>query len=214
MKEIKARVIFIEDLLGTAVNDDEVYRNYIASKSPNASTIEDEVASIGVDEYAERQMTVFPRTSNGKPFIYDYQWKGYFKETCSFLKKVPDTASSKIKAFKKQIDGLIFIKERQCVINVNGNITLCQRPLRAQTAQGERVSLSCSESIPAGSVCEFTMVLMVDSDEKLIREWLDYGYYHGTGQWRNSGKGRFLWEELDDAGNVIGGNAKEHLNWH
>ena len=41
-----------------------------------------------------------------------------------------------------------------------------------------------------------------------VREWLDYGMYRGLGQWRNSGKGRMVWEELDDGGNVIGGNAK------
>ena len=29
-----------------------------------------------------------------------------------------------------------------------------------------------------------------------VREWLDYGQLRGLGQWRNSGKGRFTWEEL------------------
>ena len=29
-----------------------------------------------------------------------------------------------------------------------------------------------------------------------VREWLDYGKLHGFGQWRNSGKGRFEWEEM------------------
>lgn len=32
------------------------------------------------------------------------------------------------------------------------------------------------------------------------------GKFNGYGQWRNSGKGRFLWDELDKDGNVIGGN--------
>lgn len=211
MKEIKVRVTFIEDLLGTATNNKEVYREYIASKGPDPTSIEDEVAAVGVDEYAEKTTTVFPRTEEGKPFIYDYQWKGYFKETCSFLKKVTGTASSGIKAFKKEIDGLIFIKERKSIIELSGDITLCQRPLRAQTAQGERISLSCSEAVPAGSTNTFTVQCMVDKDEALIREWLDYGFYHGTGQWRNSGKGRFVWEELDEEGNVIGGNFAEHM---
>lgn len=210
MKEIKVRVKFIEELLGTAVNDGDIYREYIASKGPDATTIEDEVAAVGVDGVVEKSTTVFPRTAEGVPFIYDYQWRGYFKETCSFLRKISGTASSKIKAFKKQIDGLIFVKDRQNPINVSGDITLCQRPLRAQTPQGERVSLSCSEAIPVGSTNEFTVICMVDDDEKLIREWLDYGYYHGTGQWRNSGKGKFVWEELDDDGNVIGGNADKY----
>jgi len=210
MKEIRVRVTFIEELLGTATNDQEIYRSYIASKSPDATTIDDEVASVGVDPTVEKGTTVFPRDDDGNLIIYDYQWRGYFKETCSFLKKVKGTASSKIKAFKKQIDGLIFIKERKSVINVNGEITLCQRPLRANTPQGERVSLACSETVPVGSTNEFTVLCMVDEDETLVREWLDYGFYHGTGQWRNSGKGKFVWEELDADGNVIGGNASEH----
>lgn len=29
-----------------------------------------------------------------------------------------------------------------------------------------------------------------------VREWLDYGMLRGLGQWRNSGKGRFTWEEI------------------
>ena len=40
----------------------------------------------------------------------------------------------------------------------------------------------------------------------LARECLDYGIYRGIGQWRNSGRGRYMWEELDDGGKVIGGN--------
>ena len=30
----------------------------------------------------------------------------------------------------------------------------------------------------------------------VCREWLDYGRVRGIGQWRNSGKGRFTWEEI------------------
>ena len=35
-------------------------------------------------------------------------------------------------------------------------------------------------------------------DVEYVREWLDYGRLNGIGQWRNSGKGRFVWEELSD----------------
>ena len=31
---------------------------------------------------------------------------------------------------------------------------------------------------------------------ELVRECLDYGVLRGLGQWRNSGAGRFVWEEL------------------
>ena len=76
----------------------------------------------------------------------------------------------------------------------DGEIGDCQRPLRAQTAQGERVSLANSEEIPAGATCEFSVVLLDESHEKAVLEWLSYGAMRGIGQWRNSGKGRFDYE--------------------
>ena len=32
--------------------------------------------------------------------------------------------------------------------------------------------------------------------EAMVRECLNYGTKRGLGQWRNSGKGRYEWEEL------------------
>ena len=81
-------------------------------------------------------------------------------------------------------------------MHYEGDIGLCERPLRASTPQGERVALAISEEIPAGATMEFTITCMDEKDLKLVREWLDYGYYRGLGQWRNSGKGRFLWAEV------------------
>ena len=141
-------------------------------------------------------MTVFPRDENGNPIFWDYQVKGFFKDACGMLRKVSKTKSSGIKAYKKQIDGLIFIQERKIPFVYDGNIGNCQRPLRAQTAQGERISLANSETIPAGATLEFTVECLVDSDMDAVREWLDYGRLRGLGQWRNSGKGRFTWEEV------------------
>ena len=108
-------------------------------------------------------------------------------------KKKAVNESGKLTAYKKVIDGLIFVSPRMIPIDINGTIGECQRPLRAQTAQGERVSLANSEEIPAGSTCEFDVTLLDDSHEKVVREWLDYGILRGIGQWRNSGKGRFTY---------------------
>ena len=71
---------------------------------------------------------------------------------------------------------------------------ICQRPLRASTPQGERISLASSESIPEGSEIEFTVKCFIDEDTELVKEWLDYGIFKGISQWRNSGKGRFTYE--------------------
>lgn len=206
MKTMRIRITFTEPILGTSPSNKDVYRDYIGSKAPDASTIEDEVEALGVDEVAEKSMTVFPRTADGVPFLYDYQIKGFFKDTCGGLKKIASTRSSKIKAYKKEIDKLIFPFPREITFENVGTITECQRPLRAQTAQGERISLAMSEQIPAGATITFSVDMLSDEHEDLLREWLDYGKYSGIGQWRNSGMGRFLWEELDTEGNVISGN--------
>ena len=206
MKTLNIRITFIEPILGTSPANEDVYRDYIATKAPDASTIDDEIAALGVDEVVEKAMTVFPRTADGVPFLYDYQIKGFFKDTCGGLRKVDKTLSSKIKAFKKEIDKLIFPEPRVIPFENYAPITNCQRPLRAQTMQGERISLAMSEEIPAGATVTFRVDCLCDAHEDLVRDWLDYGKYSGIGQWRNSGKGRFLWEEFDAKGNVIGGN--------
>lgn len=169
MKKIKVRITFTEAVLGTWPSNQNIAREFIASKSPDANTIEDEVAALGADAVADKGMTVFPRNENGEPILYDYQIKGFFKDSCGMLgriggktetgKKKAVNESGKLTAYKKVIDGLIFIQPRMIPIHVNGEITECQRPLRAQTAQGERVSLANSEQIPAGSTCEFEVML-------------------------------------------------------
>jgi hypothetical protein len=202
MKKLHVKATFIEPVLGTWPANPNVAREFIASKSPDAATIEDE-AALGPDAVADKGMTVFPRDPDGNPIFYDYQIKGMFKDACGMLsriggktetgKKKAVNESGKLTAYKKVIDGLIFVQPRMIPIHVNGEITECQRPLRAQTAQGERVSLTNSEQIPAGSTCEFDVILLDDSHEKVVREWLDYGILRGIGQWRNSGKGRFTY---------------------
>ena len=203
MEIMHVRLTFVEDILGTMPANEDVYRDFIGSKAPDAATIEDEVAAVGVDSVAEKGMTVFPKLEDGTPFLYDYQIKGFFKDTCGGLRKVADKKSSKIKAYKKEIDKLIFPSPRQIPFDNFGTIGKCERPLRAQTMQGERISLACSESIKAGATITFDIVMFSEDYADLVREWLDYGFFSGIGQWRNSGKGRFAWEELDDDGNVI-----------
>lgn len=197
MKEMKVRLTFLEEVLGTASSDPEIHESYIASNAPDAPSRKEEVEALGVEEVFEKSMTVFPK-ENGVPFLWDYQIKGFFKDACGMLRKVTGNASSKIKAYKKEIDGLIFVKERKIPFSYDGEIGICQRPLRAQTAQGERIALSSSETVPAGATIEFTIQCMVDTDIKAVVEWLDYGKLRGIGQWRNSGKGKFEWKDITD----------------
>lgn len=196
--EMKVRLTTTEEMLGTASNDKEIHERFIASNAPDAPTREEEISAVGVEELIERSMTVFPRGKDGKPILWDYQLKGFFKDACGVLRKVSKSKSSACKAYKKEIDGNIFVCERQIQIQFDGDITTCQRPLRAQTAQGERVALASSEAIPAGATMEFTVLCLEKSDMPLVKEWLNYGKWRGLCQWRNSGKGRFTWENLGE----------------
>lgn len=212
MRTIRVRLTLKEGMLGTSPMNEEIYRDFIGSKAPDASTVDDEVEALGVDAVVEKGMTVFPRDEEGRPFLYDYQIKGFFKDSCQMLARLTKkdevlgkkmkavNESSKIKAYKKVIDGMIFPIPRRIIINLpeGGEVTLCQRPLRAMTAQGERVALACSEEVPAGSWMEFDIFCMDDEHIKAVKEWLIYGGLRGLGQWRNSGKGRFRFEILEE----------------
>ena len=152
---IKCKLTFMEEVLGTASNNPEIHSEFIASKAPDALSTEEEVEAIGVDEYIEKSMTIFPRNEEKKPIFFDYQIKGFFKDACGVLRRVTGSKASKIKAYKKELDGLLFVYPRMIPLNMPGPMGECQRPLRASTAQGERVALAHSEAAPAGTTIEF-----------------------------------------------------------
>jgi hypothetical protein len=210
MKQVKVRITFTEELLGTSPANPKLFEDFIAANAPDAPTREEEIAALGVKEVMDKQMTVFPRLTPEEckavglpedadvPFNWDYQWKGYFKDACGMLRRATGMKSCKFTAYKKQIDGLVFLKERKVplILPEGGEIGVCQRPLRAETQQGPRVALAYSETVPAGTTQTFTVILLNDQLEGILHEWLDYGMLHGHGQWRNAGKGRFEVEYL------------------
>lgn len=209
MKKLKVKLTFLEGVLGTAPNNQDIYADYIASNAPDVKTMEEEIEAIGVEGVIEKGITVFPRNKDGKPFLYDYQIKGFFKDACGMLsrvggkgedgKKKKVNESSKLSAYKKVIDGLIFVQPREIPFQFDGEIKMCQRPLRAMTMQGERVCLASSEEIPAGATIEFDVICLCDENVTAVKEWLDYGVLRGIGQWRNSGKGNFTYEIVGES---------------
>ena len=219
MEILNVKVKFIEGVLGTASNNKELYSEFIASKAPDALSAEEEIAAVGVNEVVEKGTTVFPRMEDGTPFFFDYQLKGFMKDTCGALRKLTGkdeqtgkkkaavNASSKITSYKTVIDSLIFTQPRKIPIKYEGEIGICQRPLRAQTAQGERIALASSEEIPVGAEIEFQILCMSADHIKAVLEWLNYGFFRGIGQWRNSGKGRFVCVVTDKDGNVLHDNT-------
>lgn len=199
---MKIRITLTEEVLGSSPSNEELLASYIASKAPTDDLTAQEVDNIKA-QAAEERTTIFPKTADGTPFIYDYQIKGMFKDSCKALATAGKAGypggkhCAALKAYKKAIDGLIFVSPREIPYNLHGlKMGFCERPLRAQTPMGERVSIAKSETVPAGSTIEFEVTCLDQKLDDVVRECFDYGTLRGLGQWRNSGKGRFTWEEL------------------
>lgn len=186
---------FTEPLLGTVPKNPEVYASFILTKAADLG--DDKAAEeIGtVENIEESGWTGFHQVDSA-PILYDYVIKGFFKDAAGMLRRVKSSKSAKVTAYKKIIDGLIFVFPRQIplILPDDNSLGLIERPLRAQTAQGERVALARSDAAPAGTTITFKLNILdpaVDLD--LLTEWLDYGQLRGLGQWRNSGMGRFTY---------------------
>jgi hypothetical protein len=189
MDTYAVKLTFEEPLLGTVALNKEVFGDYVR----NANTGEDELETLPVDEQIEKGSTGFHRV-DGAPILYDYVIKGFFKDACSMLRRSKGSGSAKLTAFRKVIDGLVFIGPRRIPIALTGPIEWLERPLRAQTAQGERIALARSEMAPVGSSIEFMVKVLGEVPQDLLEEWLTYGGLRGLGQWRNAGYGRFSYE--------------------
>jgi hypothetical protein len=183
-------------LLGSTPLNKDIYGEYIASKHPVPVSDDELAAEVEtVEESMTKGMTGFHRTDSGLPFVFDYTIKGFFKDACGMLRRLDGTQSKKLTNYKRVIDGLIFVQPRQIVIATDKPITTNTRPLRAQTAQGERIALACSEQIATGARLEFTITLLDGGHVALVNEWLDYGRLRGLGAWRNAAWGTFDWTE-------------------
>ena len=204
-QSMRVRLTFTDEVLATQPADKEIHETYISSLAPDAKSKEEEIEAIGVEEFIEKGKTIFPRTEDNVPLIWTYQIKGFFKAAVKALHGVKNTYSSKVTAHQKLIDRSVFVypsindrSGRKITFENYGEIHDCQRPLRASTAQGDRVAISNSEAIDAGAQIEFDIEWFDDAklSEALICEWLDYGKYSGLLQWRNAGKGTFTWERV------------------
>lgn len=201
--QYQVKIEFLEPLLGTATTNPQVFTDFIVEKAvangvPNVADEWDTLPTADdIDRLTSRGMTAFHRNSAGQNILYNYMIRGYLKEACGHLWSVKGTESSQLKAYKKRINGWVFVEPREVAIALSGPVTVLERPLRAQTPQGERVALTSSAMIPAGSTAAFRLKILNPSVITLdmVREWLDYGEMIGLGQWRSSAKyGTFTYE--------------------
>jgi hypothetical protein len=209
---VKIIITLTEEMLGTKALPADVFEEYIGEGCPDSTLIKKEVenaknteAEVRAASDGQPPVTVFHRNAAGDLIIYDYQVKGFLKEAGDILRQCekdepdPDTGKKKRRKWasaKKKIDNFVFVSPREIVLGVpKGLQAICERPLRAMTMQGERVSIARSETIPARTqfAVEITLLPGGPVTEEMICHALDYGRFKGLGQWRNSGKGRFTW---------------------
>lgn len=179
------RVRLITEMLGTVSKDPQIYKTYIESKKPEALAAEDESATVPKAE--EKGWTGFHQDDVGL-FIFEYMIKGQLKNAGNVLKDSLD-----VKALRSKIDDFVFVSPRRIYFNKIEPDGVIERPLRAMTQQGPRVTLARSDMVKAGTEMEFIITLFPhaqitwDTIDTLLR----YGEFMGLGQFRNGGYGRF-----------------------
>lgn len=208
--KLGVRLTFVEPPLGTRPGNEEILQEHVLGQARKRAAkegielsddmLKEEVTSMPeVEGEVEEKTTWFSRDKDGDPIMWDFQLKGFFKEACWALKRLPDTASSKLKAYIKEIHGLVFVFPRKIklVLPEGGKIKFYTRPLRGQTPQGERVSIARSEMLPENTTCEFTIEILSPHLIDAIEEWLSYGKFKGLFQFRTGSFGRFTFEFLN-----------------
>lgn len=203
------------DLLGTVPKNEKIYADFIRKKAeelmlkdgskdiPLASgedatltnveaKLDDEQEAAGTLE--ERGWTGFHTDKEtGRPMLYDYHFKGFLKEAASVIKQWPQKGDSSavVKQLASKVSKFLFVRPRKILLPQIAPEPL-ERPLRAQTAQGPRVTLVRSDVIKAGAQFDIRLVALSGGGftKALIEALISYGKFQGLGQWRSGGYGR------------------------
>lgn len=193
----RLKVIFLTPVLGSQPGDPELASAFIAKKKGlDALPMQDDEL---LPEALEKGTTTFHRVP-GKPLqpaLMNYQLLGFLKEAGKVLN---GRVEGNVKALRSKVEQRIAVSPRVLPLNLpkgeDWGPEYLERPLRAETMQGPRVTLARSEIIPEGTWFECGLeVIEGEIGEAVLRDLLDYGYMRGLGQWRNSGAyGTFRYE--------------------
>ena len=195
------QITLTEPLLGTIPKNRKIFTQYVLSKYPDPDDDMDPTLQDEKDTQKEQEAATAPDGSGETGFhtdpdgiyILDYHFKGFLKEAGNVLKE-----TLKISALRSKIDNYVFVNPRYIWLKERPDGRL-ERPLRAQTRQGPRVSLVASDYVDAGTSFEVELILLPGCKKltwDVIEALLDYGKFKGLGQWRNGSYGRFTWKRL------------------
>lgn len=179
----------IEPMLGTIPKDRNVYEQFIETKTKTDEEkvlAEEDIQDVP-EEIEHRGWTGFYEDEQGRPILKNYQFKGFLNNAGNVLKDVLG-----IKNLRQHIKDTVFLNPRQIVLAEKPDDIL-ERPLRAMTMQGPRVTVVRSDMILPGRTYEFEMKILEKSKvtEAAMKQILSYGEDMGLLQWRNGGYGAF-----------------------
>ena len=199
---MKYEITFNEPLLGTLSGNKEIAEEFIISKHPDGHS--EEESENCPEEELEKSSTIFARDGD-RPHLWDYQFKGFFKEACEQMINSDTMTKEELKGlrltqylYKKTIDKQVFVMPRKVYLvlpkNASTKLAFIERPLKAQTMRGERICLARSESAPPETTVNIEILCLNKKLKPFIKQWLNFGALSGMGQWRSSGMGRFSWK--------------------
>lgn len=190
-------------ILGAQAANPKVHSEFIAAKAAKLAKGEEQTAMLPEENLETKGLTVFLR-DDGVLCLADYVIKGFLKEALGVIK-----SQVKIGSPATKVDNFVFVEPDYIHFTRSGKpVTdadeIFERPLRAMTMQGPRVSVSASEIIRPGWEIEFTLAMIANEKTaksvaltwNVIEEALNYGSFKGLGQWRNGQNGRFTWEQV------------------
>lgn len=191
--ERRVTFTFTERILGSQPLDREIYERYIKAKAVENGIVDIEDEGVMLpDEEFEKKMTGFFRDNDGI-YLLDYQIKGQLKEAANVLKDSLGVTNARSK-----ISQYVFVLPRRIKIKDKADGIL-QRPLRAMTIQGPRVSLAASEYVEPGVEIELTVKIFPNAEItwEVLEKLFEYGKFHGIGQWANGGFGVYTWSWVE-----------------
>ncbi len=198
----------LEPMLGTTPALKSIWQNHIASKQAKSlkkqglteEEIKEEIKELldgvpGDEEMLETGLTTFMQDGEGY-YVTDYFVEGFLKSAALVMREW-----GTLKQLRSKVRQDLQVTPRKIyVAKPDAELAIVERPLRAKTAQGERVSIARSHAVPAGTILDFQIRSWKGIITKsCLADILEYGQKEGLGQWRGGGYGRFAVVELSEA---------------
>lgn len=181
----------LEPMLGTVPMDPAVYKTFIAGKQEDTVKTEEEVETVPED-IERKGWTTFHKDDEGL-FVYDYFVRGFIRNAANVLKD-----QLGIKNLRGKVTDFVFVRPRRIHLGKKAPDGVVERPLRAMTQQGQRVTLVRSDYVAVGTTLTFQVVILKHKEitRETIEKLLAYGEFQGLGQFRSGGYGRAVVESI------------------